>query len=139
MRGRPPRTFVLTRKAPCRASRGLCVPRKDIQLSTHSTTITEYWQAFDQWRDCRLIPRDDLRDVSTFFMYTDTYFSEYGMLFRGLSLRQYQEGWRLAVKVTERGIPLVGFCTGPTTTRSVCKFLNLMEDGNVKWQTDRYP
>lgn len=86
-----------------------------------------------------MIQKDDLRDLAVFFMHPGKVLAEFGLGFKGLSVRQYQDGWRLAVKVVEHGLPLVGFCTGQTTTGSVCKFLNLLGEGHVKWQTDRYP
>ncbi len=108
-------------------------------MHTKDTTLEQFEQTFEQWKDVRVVPRDDLHDVALLLMQGPAWLSQFGLLLNGLSFRQYREDWRLAVKVEDTGTPQVAFVTAPTTTGCVTKFLDLLEKGNMRWQTDKYP
>lgn len=107
-------------------------------MYTENTTLSEFLQVFEQWRDSRVIPRDDLKDVASFAMVPDLILSEFGYGYRGHSFRQNKQDVRLTVKVDSRGIPLVAFITGKTTTHCVRKFLDKLGEDDLRWSNDRY-
>lgn len=95
--------------------------------------------ATEQWKDSRIICKDDLRDLILFHSYGQKVFSQLGLGLQGWVCRQRNGTSLLTVKVIDSGTPLVAFITSATPTGCVSKLFNLVEKDAVNYAKDKYP
>lgn len=82
---------------------------------------------------------ESLKDLLTWGLYSPSVFSQFGYGLSGFVYRQSAGGVRSTVKVVESGVPLVAFVSSATTAGNVEQMFDLLFEGRLKWQKDKYP
>lgn len=108
-------------------------------MSIDTQVLDLIMAACEQWDDNRVMHGDDVVDLVLLFGYGQKVLSQNGLRYRGFQLRQRGDQWLMTVKVTEDGVPLVGFWTGATTTACVAMFVRHLSEDTIRWNRDKYP
>jgi hypothetical protein len=90
-------------------------------------------------QDERHVARDIITDLLIFSYYGQKVHSQFGLGLMGFQCRQTHDNALLTVKITEGGLPLVGFITSANPTGCMSRYLDLLEQGHMTWAKDRYP
>lgn len=80
-----------------------------------------------------------LTDLLMFCHYGQDVLSQFDMGLCGFAVRHNRTDVLMTVKAREGTVPLVAYITSSTTTGCVSKFLDLLEQGKLKWTKDKYP
>jgi hypothetical protein len=92
-----------------------------------------------QWRDNRVIHRDDVMDIVLFVHFLEDICANHEWHYHGFQCRQCTNGWLLMVKITDHKVPLVAFVSGQNTTSCVTKFIDLLDRRELTWNRDKWP
>lgn len=82
---------------------------------------------------------NDLQDLLLWAFYGQETLSQFGLGLKGWVFRQRYGSTVMTVKVTEEGVPLVGFVTAATTRGCIEQMFDLLYAGRMTWQKDKYP
>ena len=74
-----------------------------------------------------------------FIEYVQDVLSQIGLGYCGFVCRRRDGMVLMSVKVTEGGVPLVGYITSATTRGCMDQFLRSLKNSRVTWHKDRYP
>lgn len=94
-----------------------------------------------------LLPVDKLRAqtyteiarlVGWFFISWPKFLDDNDVIFRGYSLRQSQKEWLLVVRLTSRGIPRVGFCSGDHPMGCIKNLLRMVQEDKAIFYPDKF-
>lgn len=87
------------------------------------------------------VPRtvSSVRDILRWSYYGQSVLSQFGLGLRGHVFRQRPASVLMTTKVQEGDVPLVAFVTAGTTTGCIEQMFDLLYDGRLKWQRDKYP
>jgi hypothetical protein len=80
-----------------------------------------------------------IEDLLIFVEFGPEHLGQFHLGLCGFQVRHKHENVLLVVKALDAGTPLVAFVTSQTTTSSIGKFLDLLEQDKLKWQKDRFP
>jgi hypothetical protein len=82
---------------------------------------------------------DYASDSLLFSVYSTEIFAEFGLDLCGYVFRQSRTSVLLTIKVIESGVPLVAFVSRATTRGCIEQMFDLLYEGKLKWQKDKYP
>ena len=94
--------------------------------------------ALEKWTDHRIVDDDWLDTHIWFFMHAYADWNQIGCEFTGFSLRQRYGEWLLVVKLLKDGVPYIVFVSSSTPTRSMRKLKDLLRNGGVKLNPDKF-
>lgn len=82
---------------------------------------------------------EQLDDYLMWGFYVQEVYSQFELGYEGAVFRQSRDCVRMTTKVTEGGVPLVGFITSGSTIGCIQKSLDLLWAGRVNWMRDKFP
>ena len=78
-------------------------------------------------------------DILMFVLYLQDVTSQFGLGVSSYGVRLRGDNCLMTVKAQENGTPLVAFITSATPRGCMEKFMDLLYQGALKWQRDKYP
>jgi len=106
------------------------------------TPSADYWQIVENctedWRDNRLMSRDELQAVLWYVRYAFDETVKFGDRWTGCSFSQSEETTLMVSRREHAGIHQVVFVTGRTTTDCIRIFRKLWAEDALQWVRDKF-
>lgn len=100
--------------------------------------IEQFLESLGDWKDERLVSKEQLRAMAMFFMYIVNLSEDDGWVYDGHSLKVGVPLCTLTVKAHIEGVPYVVFTSSRTTIGCVRVFIRKLEEGLLEWCPDQY-
>ena len=108
-------------------------------MSTYEEIEKRVWALIGKVQDKDQEHIEHLFDTILWFEYGQRVFSQFGYGVYAWTFRQRNGMTTLVIKGQEKEVPLVAFVTSSTPRGCVEQMFDLLLDGRLRWQKDKYP
>ena len=104
----------------------------------NSDVLVQFRSSLEDWRDERLMCKQDIATCAMFFLYLVNLAEAEGWEYLGHSWRERTSLGCLVVKARMEETQYVAFTSARTTISGMRIFLRKMREGRVEWVEDRF-
>lgn len=108
-------------------------------MSTYEQLEQRVWGIIEKVQDRDKEHIEHLFDTILWMEYGQTVFSQFGYGVYSWQFRQQDGNTLLVIKAQENGVPLVAFVTSATTRGCIEQMFDLVTNGSLRWQRDKWP
>ena len=101
---------------------------------------TDAWreESLAQWKDGRVLPREQVDAMVWFFQHSYPEFVDSGVELDGYTFREKHRDWLMVLKAHQDEVRLVAFITSSTPIRCMSKCRDFLRNGGLNWSRDKY-